>query len=425
MRIFDFLKTNIFSLSLLAFLIWLIAYELLASHWLICSLLMVLATLYIYELKKPAQSQLKKANSVKETKQNEQLNINKLVEAQIYPTLILDDKDNILCSNQAMQLLFKTPLGKTSLGKTDNGYYVGLHLSSLIRAPQIIEFFEQVKESRNAAEFNFELNSDGGRHFWLHIAPVSIKHGQIFHSLTFRDLTKEQKVNQMRADFIANASHELRTPLASISGFIETLQGVGADDKTVQQKFLNIMGEQASRMTRLIDDLLSLSKIEMNIHTVPQNVVDLIEIAEHASHALAPIAADKNIKLRFEKHVEKALIKGDRDQLIQLFSNLLDNAFKYGVINGREQNDVVFCIDILNTHKYCIVIEDFGNGIPKTDLPRLTERFYRVSNADKVNGTGLGLAIVKHIIGRHDAKIRFDSEIGHGTKVSLTFNKYS
>lgn len=346
------------------------------------------------------------------------LGVKDFVDAQIFPTLILDQNDIITHLNQIMVETFND---ETS--GHQKSLLLEQHISSLIRSPQILSVYDQVKSTGKSAQFKFEHSDVGSRYFWLNISPITTDKNKVFYCFTFRDLTKDQKMEQMRADFVANASHELRTPLASISGFIETLLGPAKDDKKNHERFLTIMQQQADRMTRLIDDLLSLSKIEMNMHVKPQDEVDLYEIADHSLKSFEPLAKEKHVDLVFDAKIDKAIIKADKDQLLQLLGNLLNNAFKYGLRDEKDNRIILRLTEDADAQKFIISVIDFGHGIPQTDLPRLTERFYRISNHHKTSGTGLGLAIVKHIVQRHGGELLFKSQIDQGTKAEVSFNR--
>jgi two-component system phosphate regulon sensor histidine kinase PhoR len=249
--------------------------------------------------------------------------------------------------------------------------------------------------------------------------------------LTLHDLTTVKRMERMRADFVANASHELRTPLAALSGFIETLQGPARDDDEAREKFLSIMGEQAGRMSRLVADLLSLSRIELNEHTQPSEKVDLARLVTHAAEALKPLAQAKGMTVRLEMEDGLPPVMAQPDELAQLFQNLLDNAVKY----GRDETEIVVTATAANPGQLPnsagaslradqavrVAIRDHGEGIAKEHLPRLTERFYRVDTARsrKMGGTGLGLAIVKHIVNRHRGVLTIDSVVGEGTTFTV------
>jgi len=230
-----------------------------------------------------------------------------------------------------------------------------------------------------------------------------------------RDLTREQQIERMRADFVANASHELRTPLAALLGFIETMQGAAKNDEAARQKFLGLMRSQAERMKRLIDDLLSLSRIELNEHVRPSGHVDLGLVARHVGDVLDGMAKEAGCEIRIAIG-ETLPVVGDWDELVQVMQNLVENALKYAnsgklvTIEGR-------CTD----GQVELTVRDRGPGIAAEHIPRLTERFYRVNVQDSRSrgGTGLGLAIVKHILNRHRGRLAISSEPGSGSSFSV------
>jgi len=238
------------------------------------------------------------------------------------------------------------------------------------------------------------------------------------------DRSRERAVERMRADFVANASHELRTPLASLIGFIATLRGPASNDPPAQARFLEIMAEQAERMNRLIDDLLSLSRIEITEHQPPAELVDVGGVVERALAGLQLTIAQRGTELRLDMALDLPRIQGDPDQLEQVAQNLLDNALKYGRTGGVVQ---------VGLHAagpgtawparpgLIFSVSDDGAGIARQHLPRLTERFYRVDTGRSraVGGTGLGLAIVKHIVNRHRGVLLIESEAGQGAIFSV------
>src|ERR1700676_4745785 len=182
----------------------------------------------------------------------------------------------------------------------------------------------------------------------------------------------------MRADFIANASHELRTPLASLSGFIDTLQGPARDDPAAREKFIGIMKTQANRMARLIDDLLSLSRIELNAHVYPQTPVDLVSIVRQVADALQMLARDRNITITIKAPAEPLIVPGDRDELTRVFENLIENALKYGATGKRVDLTLTHGESTQGQREATVAVRDYGPGIAAEHLPRLTERFYRI-----------------------------------------------
>ncbi len=239
------------------------------------------------------------------------------------------------------------------------------------------------------------------------------------------DRTRERAVERMRADFVANASHELRTPLASLIGFIDTLAGPAADDLPAQRRFLTIMAEQAARMNRLIDDLLSLSRVELSEHQAPSGTVDLCALVNRAVAAFELRLAERRIELGWAAPQELPRVVGDPDQLSQVLHNLLDNAIKYGRDGGqvrlRLERPAAGDARWPARPGLALTVQDDGIGIPRTDLPRLTERFYRVDKGRSraVSGTGLGLAIVKHIVNRHRGQLVIESDIGAGSAFTV------
>src|SRR5438132_6002070 len=246
--------------------------------------------------------------------------------------------------------------------------------------------------------------------------------------MTFHDQTPLRRVEEMRADFVANASHELRTPLAALSGFIDTLQGQAKDDPKARERFLGIMHNQATRMARLIDDLLSLSRVELSAHVRPDTLVDLLPIILQVADGLEPLAGERQVDI--ETHLPDApvMIAGDREELLRLFENLIENALKYGASGGR----IVVSLTTFTPAKagpvegapeYRVMVRDFGPGIAPEHLPRLTERFYRVDVGDSraQGGTGLGLSLVKHILNRHRGRLLIESVPKNGAVFTACF----
>jgi two-component system phosphate regulon sensor histidine kinase PhoR len=234
------------------------------------------------------------------------------------------------------------------------------------------------------------------------------------------DRTETRRAEQLRSDFIANASHELRTPLASLVGFIETLQGPAREDVEARARFLKIMRDQATRMSRLIDDLLSLSRIEMKAHVRPSGEVDLVATVKHVADALEPLSRELGVAIRLDLPEAPVTVTGERDELIQVIENLIENACKYGQSGGRVEVAVAPAGEGAGPS---FAVRDHGPGIAEEHIPRLTERFYRidVDTSRKHRGTGLGLAIVKHILARHHARMTIDSRLGEGATFTVTF----
>lgn len=233
--------------------------------------------------------------------------------------------------------------------------------------------------------------------------------------LVFRDHSEIRRIDRMRSDFIANASHELRTPLASISGFIETLRGPARDDEKARENFLQIMQNQTARMARLIDDLLSLSRLEMKPYLKPDDTVDIEALVDGVVESMRHQAEEAGVVIEKRGTGAPLSVAGNRDELIQVFENLIENACKYGGAGGRVEITVARAPGD-GDHGVVVGVRDYGPGIAQEHIPRITERFYRadVDTSRSQKGTGLGLSIVKHILGRHDARLTIRSTIGEG-----------
>ena len=259
----------------------------------------------------------------------------------------------------------------------------GLPASSVIRSSAFTTALAVVRSTHRPAAIDFDIYSNPPRSISAHIA--KLEHGdQVL--VILRDLTRAQTIEKMRSDFVANASHEMRTPLSSILGAIETLQGPAKNDAKGRDMFLATMLTQAQRMKRLIDDLLTLSRIELNAHVRPSAKVSLPQIAKQARSNLGPLAKELAVEVSLTGDAE-VLVSGDGEELLQVAQNLLENAIKYG---SSGKHVVMSCADGAETGT--LSIQDFGKGIAQIHLPRLTERFYRVSTQEsrQRGGTGLG-----------------------------------
>jgi two-component system phosphate regulon sensor histidine kinase PhoR len=308
---------------------------------------------------------------------------------------------------------------------------IGQPITSVSRSPELLAAVEQ--RDRGADSFTVVELKDRvpvERRVSAIVTPFDFKdtaEGNPVLLVTFRDITDQEKLAQMRADFIAHASHELRTPLASLRGFVETLQGPARNDEAAREKFLGIMASQAARMTRLIDDLLSLSRIEMHVHVPPRGIVDLNEVVNFVTQSLEPVARSEGIKLEFERLPGAANVRGDREELVQVAQNLLQNAIKYGKAGGGQAKARILREPSLRPGhtRIALVISDNGLGIRPEHLPRLTERFYRVSTqaSREKGGTGLGLAIVKNVVTRHRGELKIASTLGEGSTFTVLFDE--
>ena len=296
---------------------------------------------------------------------------------------------------------------------------IGLRMPELVdavrraarrREPQRVEFFERVPLDRWMEAFVTPVRFGAGGEQTVDLL-----------LMTFNDLTPLRRVEEMRADFIANASHELRTPLAALLGFIETLQGTAKDDSVARGKFLDIMQGQATRMARLIDDLLSLSRIELNAHLQPNTPVDLPPIVRQVVDGLQTLARDRGVDIKVTIPLDPLWVLGDRDELIRALENLVENALKYGAAGKRVDITVSRGQTRAGMQEGRVAVRDFGPGIAPEHLPRLTERFYRVDVTDSraQGGTGLGLALVKHVLNRHGGRLTIESTLGAGATFTM------
>ncbi len=294
-----------------------------------------------------------------------------------------------------------------------------------LRMPELVDAVRRATKRREAQRVEFFERVPYDRWFEAFVTPVSLPEndgGQIdLLLMTFNDLTPLRRVEEMRADFVANASHELRTPLAAVLGFIETLQGPAKNDAVAREKFLAIMQQQASRMARLIDDLLSLSRIELNAHMAPSTPVELASLVRQVADGLQTLARDRQVEIRLVMPPESLAVLGDRDELIRALENLVENALKYGAAGKRVDITLSRGHTRAGIPEARIAVRDFGPGIAPEHLPRLTERFYRVDVADSRSqgGTGLGLALVKHILNRHGGRVAVESVLGQGATFTM------
>lgn len=305
----------------------------------------------------------------------------------------------------------------------------GQPLSQLSRNPELNDALEKAVTSSGAVVVDLYERVPVERRISVTVSRLGgreSRRGLPLLLLSFRDLTEQDKLAQMRADFIANASHELRTPLASLRGFVETLQGPARDDPDARSRFLVIMSSQANRMTRLIDDMLSLSRVETRVHLPPKGIVDLNEVASYVAQALEPLAAGSKMTVTVTKGDGPIRIRADREEIVQVLQNLVHNAIKYGREGGHIEIAASRVLDgSPPVPRALIAVADDGPGIAPEHLPRLTERFYR-ANAQasrEKGGTGLGLAIVKHIVLRHRGDLRISSGVGKGSTFSILFDE--
>jgi len=295
---------------------------------------------------------------------------------------------------------------------------LGEPVAFALRMPELIEAVTRAAAQGTEQRVTYSERVPIDRWFETVVMPVRREAAAArpdFLLMTFHDLTPLRRVEEMRADFVANASHELRTPLAALLGFIETLQGSAKDDAKARERFLAIMQEQARRMARLIDDLLSLSRIELNAHRRPDTPVDLVPIVRQVADGLEMLARDRGVTVNIEATTALTAL-GDRDELVRIFENLVENALKYGAAGRRVDIRIGPGTSTEGESEAQVSVRDYGPGIAPEHLPRLTERFYRVDVTESraQGGTGLGLALVKHILNRHRGRLTIESAPGQG-----------
>ena len=290
-----------------------------------------------------------------------------------------------------------------------------------LRMPELVDAIRRAGKTGEAQRVEFFERVPLDRWFEVFVTPVVLDGASDILVMTFNDLTPLRRVEEMRVDFIANASHELRTPLAALLGFIETLQGPAKNDVAAREKFLGIMQQQAARMARLIDDLLSLSRIELNAHLSPSTPVDLAPLVRQVADGLQTLARDRQVEIKVEAPDAALTVLGDRDELIRALENLVENALKYGAAGKRVDITLSRARTRAGLPEARIAVRDYGPGIAPEHLPRLTERFYRVDVADSraQGGTGLGLALVKHVLNRHGGRVTIESVPAKGATFTM------
>ncbi len=329
-----------------------------------------------------------------------------VLEALPMPVLLIGPDERVRAANAPLDVVLGTNL-------------IGRHYITALRQPALIDAIAKVRQSGGTAATRF-VGRDGDRDTTYRVS-LAAAEGDIV--LSFEDQTAAEEAGKMRRDFVANVSHELRTPLTALLGFIETLSGAARDDAKARERFLEIMAHEASRMTRLVDDLLSLSRVEEDERVRPREHVDLAALLSSVIKGLEPQAESAGVTVTLAGAGQDEMVPGDAGQLVQVFTNLVENGIKYGAagksvtvtLSPKEQHPR------LRAEGVQISVADQGEGIASHHLARLTERFYRVDNhrSREVGGTGLGLAIVKHIVNRHRGRLLIESEQGEGTTVSV------
>lgn len=326
--------------------------------------------------------------------------VDDLMEAIDDPLLLVQDHQ-IVAANASARALFGT-------------HVAGADVRLVIRHPAAAERLSSPSEATVPSRLEIEGLGGVDRQWAMTVTPLA--GGNRF--VRFADLSQMRAAEKIRADFVANASHELRTPLATLIGFLETLQDdEAAPDAATRHRFLHIMSEQATRMRALIDDLMSLSRIEADRYAAPDDEVDLVSLIDSVAHDLQALSLERGSPILCDISADSTMVCGDRAQLAQLLTNLLTNALNY----GQEGAPVRLRLSDSRSGMFCLEVVDEGEGIPAEHIPRLTERFYRVDagRSRSVGGTGLGLAIAKHIALRHGGRLEIASRVGEGTRARV------
>ncbi len=324
------------------------------------------------------------------------------------PCIFINDAERIVAANtEALTLI-----GQIAIGQN----YV-----TILRQPALLDAIDATMSDGTARTAQY-LSNDGVQDTTFRVTCRAVRpHSEaVVYAvlLTFEDISHLEQANQMRRDFVANVSHELRTPLTALMGFIETLRGPARGDAKAAARFLDIMQNEAERMNRLVGDLMSLNRVERDERVRPTQSVVLNEILDSTLQSLQPLASDAGVIFETDFPDDPVEMYGDDDQLRQVFTNIVENAIKYGGAGGRITLRMTTNArePALRSPGVRVQIIDYGAGIDPVHLPRLTERFYRADDhrSSELGGTGLGLAIVKHIINRHRGRLRVQSNLGEG-----------
>ena len=363
---------------------------------------------------RPAQVLSRTIQNVERLNANRQMMIDQIVDTLPDPIMLVDNEIKIIRANAAASEHFSDFTDVTDK----------ISLTRLIRDPDLLAAVETAIESNIPTSLTYRPNTERQEEYFARIEPIMLPEGNYGALIAMREQTEQLMIERIRSDFVANASHEIKTPLASLQGFIETLQGPARDDPEAVRSFLDTMAQETDRLTRLVNDLLSLSHIELSASQLPDEPCDLAFILQRVTNRLEPIAKSYGVSLDRTAPTDLPTIRGDEDQIHQLLINLVDNAIKYGGRGKRVTIETAVVAEapaqtgsLANDPAVVISVMDEGQGIEADQLPRLTERFYRADKARsrQVGGTGLGLAIVKHIVRRHRGFLEIKSEIGVGS----------
>ena len=328
-----------------------------------------------------------------------------------------DLPDQVIVIDKFKTINFANKSAKTRFGSNIENQ----NISSIVRDAELLDQIDKSLEKNQGGILDIEIKAPNFQYYKVSVmpGPKNLLNTSDSVIIFFKDLTDIIKVQKLKSDFVANVSHELRTPLQSIKLGLETINnGHASKDLESQKKILPVVLQQTSRMESIVNDLLSLSRIELQEHIRPSEKVDLNEIISHSIDLNKEIIKKNNMSCSFDKQSDNIKINGDRNRLIEVFNNLIDNAIKYS-----EKNKKIKITTKSKDNNFHAIVEDEGIGISKENIPQITERFFRVNPAKskEVGGTGLGLAIVKHIVNQHRAEMSITSELNKGTSISLVF----
>ena len=350
-------------------------------------------------------------------KNNTEISVDKLTKNDLQELFINQLEDIIIILNKFNIITYSNKAAVENFGSNIEGKHIG----SEIRIPELLDAIDNNKIDKELKKIDVELKIPVFKFYKISIASIKSDHTLVI----IRDFTEMRKSQNMRSDFIANASHELRTPLVSLKGFLETITDSAKDDPKSQKKFLEIMKSEANKMEVLIEDLMLLSRIELQEHIRLKDKVDIKEVIENIILLNSKKISEKKINVNLNIKEKERFVIGDKEKLSAVFLNLLDNAIKYSGNSKSVKIESSENTSGLKNYTSISVIDE-GFGIAPEDIHRITERFFRTENAKKlkIEGTGLGLAITKHIINQHRGELKITSKFGKGSEFIVSLPKH-
>jgi len=377
------------------------------SNAAILIILLVLAAVFLQKRKKSKTSET-----------------NQIVSSQVY--LDQDLQKNYIDEIEDLILIVNSFNIVSFANKAAQAFYspniVGRNIISLIRIPDLTDKIDECRSSKKSQYIEFENKIPIYQFFKVRISNLN----EQSLMLVIKNYTEIKKAETLRSDFIANVSHQLKTPLVSIKGFLESIAGPAKDDAKAQHKFIKIMQEESNKMEDLIEDLMSLSRIESQAHVQPKDKVDIQLILKNLIESTAKVVEKKQMTIELNIKQNNRYILGDNVKISEVFQNILDNSIKYSYKNKKIYISTFDKKGILDGEAIAISIKDEGIGISREEIHRVTERFYRSENAikNKIKGTGLGLSIAKHIINQHRGDLQIVSKLGEGSEFIIYLLKY-